>query len=185
MVRKYVNGTLSCFCDDQYQSSGLLSTMYGEYGGKQICFNYVLYQKLDSYYYIIVSVFIIVYNYLLAIITKPILKQVGFHLRTHEEKLISVVIFVCMCIDTIVLPIMIGANFVEYRDRDFLNKFFTGDNTDFGFSWYQEIGTEYVVTLLTIGLSPALDFLLEYLELSVHRWWARKTIKERNGEDYL
>ena len=131
------------------------------------------------------SVFIIVYNYLLAVITKPILKLVGFHLRTHEERLISVVIFVCMCVDTIILPLLIGANFVEYRDRDFLNKFFTGDNTDFGYKWYQEIGPEYVVTLLVVGFSPALDFVLEYAELSVHRWYARKTIKVRNGEDYL
>ena len=50
---------------------------------KQICFQYVIYQKLSDYYYWVVSSFIIVYNYLFYILAKPILMKVGFHLRTQ------------------------------------------------------------------------------------------------------
>ena len=30
MVKNYVNGTLSCFCDDEYRENGL-SIFFGEY----------------------------------------------------------------------------------------------------------------------------------------------------------
>ena len=100
---------------------------------------YVIYQKLSNTYSAIVSVFIVVYNYLFLMITKPVLSLVGFHLRTQYERLASITIFICMLIDSIFIPIMIGANFVEYANQG-LNKIFTGKNTDFGAQWYEEVG---------------------------------------------
>ena len=72
--------------------------------------------------------------------TLPVLSRVGFHLRTQEYLLVSVIIFVCLTIDTLLIPLLNGANFFEYHDKRFLNKIFKGKNTDFGDDWYQDIG---------------------------------------------
>jgi hypothetical protein len=45
-------------------------------------------------------------------------------------------VFFCLFIDTLILPLLIGANFIEFNDKDFLDKLFTGQNTDFGWDWY-------------------------------------------------
>lgn len=52
----------------------------------------------------------------------------------------SFTIFICLILDTIALPVLIGANFVEYNDKKFLDRVFTGKNTDFGDMWYQDVG---------------------------------------------
>ena len=202
MVKTYVNATLGCFCDTEYQSNGIglmfqsyrsdgldktpddlvsyLSTleargMSDPIQRKHICFQYVIYQKLSDYYYWIVSSFIIVYNYLFYVLAKPILLKVGFHLRTQQERLIQLTVFLCLCIDTIVLPMLIGSNFVEYGSK-FLNQNFTGLNSDFGELWYKDVGLQFVVTMFLFAFSPLLDFLIEWIELSLHRMYSWKVV---------
>lgn len=108
MVRNYVNGTLSCFCDDEYQKHGASSAFkyYREDGldqlpalllkllhnkeeeqgtqanSRQICKNYVFYQKLTSLYYILMSIMIIIYNSLFYTFTYPVIKLIGYHTKT-------------------------------------------------------------------------------------------------------
>jgi len=80
---------------------------------------------------------------------------------------------VCLFIDIILLPLLIGANFIEYK---FLTRVFTGRNTDFGEYWYEEVGKEYLITMIIFSFNPLIDFCLEYIEVSLHRWHARKHI---------
>ena len=84
---------------------------------------------------------------------------------------------------------MIGANFVEYGDHKFLDKVFTGKNTDFGEEWYSDIGYTFVITMLFFAFSPILDFCLEYLEQKYHHWYLKKytykKIKKNSRNDFL
>jgi hypothetical protein len=68
------------------------------------------------------------------------------------------------------LPIFIGANFIEYRSK-FLDKLFIGKNTDFGEEWYPEVGHELIFISMNMIFAPFIDFLTEYIDISIHRWY--------------
>jgi hypothetical protein len=124
-VRNYVNGTLTCFCDDEYQTNGLkiyskdysangLESGDGDGDSAQICRSFLIYEKFSRWYFWLTSITVIIYNFLFPLITRPVFSIVGFHLRTREAMLVSFTLFICLFIDTILLPFFIGANFVEY-----------------------------------------------------------------------
>lgn len=60
----------------------------------------------------------------------------------------------------IFLPVLIGANFSEYK---FLNGVFNGKFTDFNDEWYRVIGRQIFVTTLIFSLQTLVDFLVEKL----------------------
>jgi hypothetical protein len=93
-------------------------------------------------------------------------------------------LFVCLFIDTILLPFLIGANFVEYKSNSFLDKNFVGKNTDFGAEWYKDVGVKIVVTMIIFIFNPFIDFLADYIELCVHRWHSRNFVYNKNPEKY-
>lgn len=200
-IKNYINGTLSCFCNNEYEQNGwsVARKTYRADGldqsesqlqshldkldekglddttqESQICRAYIISKQFSSWYYWIVSIFIILYNYLFFTLTKPILSKVGFHLRTQEQRLISLTVSVCLFIDSIVLPLLIGANFIEYPDSKFLNSVIRGKNTDFGDYWYKDVGVELVTIMILFVFSPLIDFVTEWIELSLHRMYARK-----------
>lgn len=167
MAKNYVNGTLSCFCEAEYEANGFMAFAkryredgldqdaamldgfiskigklgkYDEVSTAQICHQYILSQQFSEWYFWIVSILIIIYNYLFFTLTRPILSQVGFHLRTQEERLISMTVTICLIIDSIVLPLLIGASFIEYPDWKLLNQVIRGKATDFGDYWYDNVG---------------------------------------------
>ena len=54
--------------------------------------------------------------------------------------MVSYTIFMCLCIDMIVLPLLIGMNFIEYGSSKYLPIFTMGKHTDFGAEWYGDVG---------------------------------------------
>ena len=200
MARNYVNGTLSCFCEAEYQANGFMAFTkwyredgldqdaamldgfvskigklgkYDEVSTAKICHQYILSQQFSEWYFWIVSILIIIYNYLFFTLTRPILSQVGFHLRTQEERLISMTVTICLIIDSIVLPLLIGASFIEYPDSKLLNKVIRGRATDFGDYWYDNVGEQLVIIMIIFALSPIIDFIAEWIELSLHRLYSK------------
>lgn len=152
---------------------------------KQVCHEYILYEKYTDYYYWITSFIIILYNYCFYMTTLPIISCVGFHLRTYQYRLVTMIIFICLIIDTIALPLLTGANFIEYNDKQGMDKVFTGKHTDFGDEWYLDVGYQYVTTMVVFIINPFIDFLTEYIEVSIHRCYARKYVykKRSSAED--
>lgn len=108
----------------------------------------MIYQKLTSYYYFLMCTFILLYNVVLYLLTQPILSYSGFKLSSTLENIVSIIIVICLLIDCIFIPIMVGANFIEYEDRKWLDKIFTGKNTDFGKDWYPDVGYNLLLTML-------------------------------------
>jgi len=144
----------------------------------------MVHDKFSSSYYWITSVTVIIYNFLFPLITKPVMSIAGFHWKTREEMMISFTLFVCLFIDTILLPFFIGANFVEYQSKDFLDKYFVGKNTDFGVEWYKEVGIKIVATMIVFTFNPLIDFIADYIELCAHRWYSRNFVYNKNPGKY-
>lgn len=67
---------------------------------------------------------------------------------------------------------MIGANFLEYKDMKWLNKIFTGKNTDFGADWYPDIGYQLMIMMLLFVSSPFVSLTSEWIIL-----WISRSIK--------
>lgn len=75
--------------------------------------------KFSSIYYWLTSLTIIVYNSFFYMFTYPIIGLIGYHLKTDLTKQVSYTIFMCLCVDMILLPILIGANSIEYGSNLF------------------------------------------------------------------
>lgn len=175
----YVNGTLSCFCDDEYKNEGFwvaykqyrldgIDQLPDELKGQimanedeagtyvetnQICKNYVTYTKFSQSYYVITSLVIIIYNGFFYMMTKPFIQYIGFHKVTKENSWATLLIFLCLFTDMIVLPLIIGMNLIEFYDVHGYESltFFKGKHTDFGAGWYKDIGYQIVIVMLVFA----------------------------------
>jgi len=85
MLNKHVNGTLTCFCANEFESQGfsLFFKQYTKDGASSaICSRFLMLWKFSDSFYWVTSVSIIIYNYLFYIFTMPLLKLAGFHVKT-------------------------------------------------------------------------------------------------------
>ena len=150
---KYVDGTLGCFCDDQYKKSNSISLYFEEFevGSKTgaICSEYVIYDKMATYFHILLAICIIIINSIFFEIIVPLVQYIGYHRRTMEVILTCNMIVATFFLDLIVLPIMVQANFREYG-FDILD-FFKGKFTDFCSDWYPEVGSIIIVNMITFA----------------------------------
>ena len=94
---------------------------------------------------------------------------------------------ICLLIDTILIPVMIGANFVEYGSRNILDQIFTGKNTDFGRDWYPDVGYGFVITMSLYICNPLLTVLAEWGDLRFRQCWRsrfnKKLKSKQDNED--
>ena len=88
----------------------------------------------------ITSISIIIINGLFYTVVFPIISRIGYHTKTEENRLAQYTIFVCLCIDMIILPILIGTNLSEIWNYKFSKNFIRGKYTDFDAGWYPDIG---------------------------------------------
>ena len=71
--------------------------------------------------------------------TYPAISKIGMHKITNETVLVTLTIFICLCVDMIFLPLLISMNFMEYSHTDSISMMH-GKNTDFGDIWYLDVG---------------------------------------------
>ena len=86
-----------------------------------ICSQFIIYSKMSQNYYLVMSLVIFLFNLGLYEMTGPILSITGFRRKSLQQILVSIIIMICLLIDTILIPVMIGANFVEYGSHDILD----------------------------------------------------------------
>lgn len=120
------------------------------------------------------SLIIFLFNLGLYELTAPILSITGFKRRSEQQNLVSIIIMICLLIDTILIPVMIGANFVEYGSRNILDQIFTGKNTDFGRDWYPDVGYGFVITMMIYILNPLFTIFAEWGDLRFRQCWRRR-----------
>lgn len=55
----------------------------------------------------------------------------------------------CLAVDMILIPILIGMNLIEVSDNKISSSLFNGKHTDFSGEWYKDIGSQIMI-LMTI-----------------------------------
>ena len=63
-------------------------------------------------------------------IIEPLVSGIGYALKTDENRLVAFAVFICLCIDMIILPVLIGMNMLEHTDNTLSNMVFKGRFTD-------------------------------------------------------
>ena len=134
-MKNYINGTLSCFCDDEYTRIGFWSAFHeyrsdgndqlmrqanysaseepeDEVEQNQICKTYVWSEKFNRISRILTSLLIVMFNALFYIMTYPAISTIGMHKISNETVLVTLTIFICLCLDMIFLPVLISMNFM-------------------------------------------------------------------------
>ena len=130
-TKKFVDGSLSCFCNEQYEKYGINTAqrLYSKqvYGGtfvpsllktqnnNQICREFILFNRFNRQYRMVLAFSIIFINLLFYQIIIPLVKKIGFARKTREEELNYLYMVACMMLDMVVLPILIGSNLKEWN----------------------------------------------------------------------
>lgn len=218
-MKTYINGTLSCFCQDEYDKYGFGTAFryYRDDGYDQlppkmlelidvneaakgeeprkekICWSYVFQKKFQDTIYWILSIGIIIFNSLFYVFTPPAVQSIGLSLKTDETRMICNGITYCLLVDMIVLPIAIGMNLSEYTTfgkedsvEDFLNALgiMWGRNTDFGARWYTDTGAILMNTMVIFSIQPIIDFLVEWLLVSIGRCYTRRWVYSKKSNKH-
>jgi len=108
----------------------------------KICHNYIIYGIFGSFQYWITSIVILIFNGFFYSYSHWAISKIGFHYVTQENSWTTVIIFVCLFADMVLLPFAIGMNLIEFVDIETFDNMsiFKGKHTDFGPKWYQDIG---------------------------------------------
>ena len=144
-------------------------------------------------YAVISSSLIFLTNVAFILIAEPLISLVGTNFAPNERVLVSLTIFLCLVVDTCVIPILLQANFsTDYHDS-FWDLTFSegGRNSDFGARWYPDIGPQLTLSLIILSLLPILSALAEGLHLRFmrymqrHYWYARHTNNNLDNIKFL
>lgn len=154
----FINGTLAAFCDSEQTRRGWWGTTFGTYayrsrsetplkgldsiGPQQICHQYMLTEVFSNYYALISSSVILVSNLIFISISEPLVALIGMNYATNERIAVSFTIFMCLFLNSCVVPILLQANFsADYHESIWDLSFSVGGrNSDFGQDWYPDIG---------------------------------------------
>lgn len=83
---------------------------------------------------------IIIYNGIFYAIVVPFVRMIGFHKKTDENWLQCFILFTCLIVDMMVLPVFIGMNLSEVNNKLTEVSIFQGKHTDFEGDWYKDVG---------------------------------------------
>lgn len=126
----FINGTLAAFCDAEESRRGWYATTFGSYayrsrtgttlrgsarldalGPQQICYSYMLSEAFNNYYALISSSVIFVSNLIFIRISEPLVALIGMNYATNERIAVSFTIFMCLFLNSCLVPILLQANF--------------------------------------------------------------------------
>lgn len=189
----YVNGSLSCFCDLETSRQGWLPTAFMDYayhiknvesrhndillnlmshGGQPICRQYLVSSFITNYYGILTSTSNFIINLAIMLFAETLIFAIGLHYKTTERVLVNVVLFVCLILNSMLLPLMLQANFSADYPDSLLDHLFSagGRNSDFNSTWYEDISSQLTLTLIFLSLMPLILVYIEALQLKLTKW---------------
>lgn len=121
----------------------------------QICKTYVSQLQYGKYFFETISIFVIVYNNIFYTVVEPAVCLIGHHVRTDQISLIANLIFGCLVLDMIFIPVFIGMNMVEHFNyhkviSGYMNFFipFQGKYTDFNGQWYATVAKQITLVMI-------------------------------------
>lgn len=131
---------------------------------------------LSDYYGIVSALLIFGFNMFIMLITDPLIKMIGLHHRTNERMIISTFLFSSLLFNSMVVPILLQANFSRDYPGSLMDFFFSagGRNSDFGSTWYQDIGTQLTLTIFFLSFIPAIMVTIDYFSHKMQLAYTRK-----------
>jgi hypothetical protein len=119
---------------------------------------------------------ILVVNSFFICSTEYFVSMVGMNFATNERILVSFTLFNCLLLNTCVMPILLQANFSRDYGDTFWDKSFTlgGRNSDFGATWYPDIGAQLIISAILLALQPVFNIIAEVFALKINRYMSRK-----------
>jgi hypothetical protein len=102
----------------------------------------LLSESFNNHYSAISSLMILLANTVFIYWTEYLVSLVGMNFATNERVLVSFTLFGVLLLNTCVMPILLQANFSKDYGNTFLDAAFSqgGRNSDFGATWYPDIG---------------------------------------------
>ena len=111
-------------------------------------------------------------NLLIIFMIEPLIKLVGINYQTTQRMLTSVAIFACLLLNSMVMPILLQANFSTDYPDSIWNFLFdaTGRNSDLGAFWYSDITSQLTINLVLLSLMPVLIVAVEMIQVYLSRF---------------
>ena len=126
---------------------------------------------------------VLVSNTMFILLTEPLVKLVRTHSLSTERVLVSFSLFLALIMDSCVMPILVRSNFKEYGVSAF-----DGRNTDFGSTFYPDVGHQLLLNLLILSLRPVINVSSEVAFIKFDRWLKTKylySIHDNNQSDNM
>jgi len=129
-----------------------------------------------EYYPVITGFTIFVCNLLFIFFCQPLIQLIGINYKTNERVVTSLTIFTCLLLNSMIMPILLQANFSTDYPGSFWDSLFTkgGRNSDFGPQWYLDISSQLMVNLVMLSLMPVFIVLVEMIKLRIVRFFKRR-----------
>lgn len=148
-------------------------------GLQPICKEYLISSVLSGYYGVLSALLIFVFNVFIILISDPMIQMIGLHHRTTERMIISCFLSASLVFNSMLVPILLQANFSRDYPGSYMDFFFSagGRNSDFGSTWYQDIGSQLAVTLSLLSLTPILMVFIDYYSYKMKLAYTQKLYK--------
>lgn len=136
-----------------------------------------MFSELFTHHYgILTSLMTLFINSLLIVMVEPLVQMIGLHYKTNESVLISTSIFICLLLNSCILPLLLQANFSADYPGSIMDKTFSfgGRNSDFSANWYKDIGPQLHLNLFFLALMPVFMIVGEWVSLKIVRFYKKK-----------
>ncbi|CDW71360.1 UNKNOWN [Stylonychia lemnae] len=180
--------TVKCFCEFQ-QKNDKFFTKYSLVDGvrledetnsqvqKPICYTYMQDKLLSYILGGIMSLAIVVINFVLRIVLINLIKWIGEDTYSQQLKSITNGIFIAQFLNTGFLMLLVQANLDEVR-FPLGHSVFNGPFYDFLPLWYTAVGYKITQTMIINSVFPIIEFGIDYLFLQFQRIFDRSCGKD-------
>lgn len=124
-----------------------------------LCKNYLVSSFFDRNFQWIASLVVFLTNYIFFLSADSLSGIIGHQNYTSERNATSFILFLSIFANSVLLPILVHSNFQEYGLG---LASLSGRNTDFGATWYLDLGYQLCLNLFLLSLRPVFVSLEEH-----------------------
>lgn len=169
------SGALECYCEEnrkKYPDTWMVMEYEITRSNQQVetvrmCaeFRNVAYSVF--FYMQIISIIIIVLNFVLRVICRKLINWVGYKTQTKRQAKMSKLEFTATFINTAFIPLLINANMQEQPIPNNLE----GPFPDFNSELFRYFGALLITTMLINMVNPVVEFCISYVIRLIARMW--------------
>lgn len=136
---------------EKYQSDNTIKNSLSY----KICQNYFVSKTTSDLFYYLSALITYVINCLFIGVSDWLVKAICCTDQITERQIIGILCFLCLYFNTVIVSILVNSSFIEYGENSIINGIFhIGRNTDFGSTWYHDLGVLIWINLIILGFKP-------------------------------